>query len=61
MLSLKDTECVNTITSLTDQWKEQLTAFVSQLQKTELSQREELGSIQQHVEKWLNFMGTHNK
>lgn len=58
---LKDTEYLNTVTALTDQWKEQLTAFTSQLKKTEHAQREELDAIRQDIVKWLNFIGTQNK
>uniref|UniRef100_A0A8C4H9N1 Axonemal dynein light chain domain containing 1 n=1 Tax=Dicentrarchus labrax TaxID=13489 RepID=A0A8C4H9N1_DICLA len=42
----KDTEDLNVIIELTDYWKEQLTALMSQLKKTEHSQCEHLSAIQ---------------
>lgn len=58
---LKDTEYLNTIAELTGQWKEQMTAFMSHLKKTEHAQREELNGIQQDITKWINFIATQNK
>lgn len=58
---LKDREYLNTITAYTDQWKEQLTSFMSSMKKAEVAQREELEAIQQDVKRWIHFIGTQNK
>lgn len=42
----------------TDQWKWQLTAFMTQVKKTEHAQCEQLSAIQQGIVKWLNFCTT---
>ncbi|XP_035508721.1 axonemal dynein light chain domain-containing protein 1 [Morone saxatilis] len=57
----KDTEDLNVIIELTDYWKEQLTAFMSKLKKTEHSQCEHLSAIQQGIAKWFNFCSTQNQ
>ena len=46
---------------LSDYWKEQLTAFMSQLKKTDHAQCEQLGDIQRGIAEWLNFCSTQNK
>uniref|UniRef100_A0A3B4WDQ0 Axonemal dynein light chain domain containing 1 n=1 Tax=Seriola lalandi dorsalis TaxID=1841481 RepID=A0A3B4WDQ0_SERLL len=46
-LALKDTEDLNIIMELSNYWKEQLTAFMSQMKKTEHAQFEEIFAIQQ--------------
>ncbi|XP_018550856.1 axonemal dynein light chain domain-containing protein 1 isoform X2 [Lates calcarifer] len=60
-LTSKDTEDLNIIVELTDYWKEQLTAFMSQMKKTEHAQFEEMSAIQQGISKWLAFCTTQNK
>uniref|UniRef100_A0A8C9YG51 Axonemal dynein light chain domain containing 1 n=1 Tax=Sander lucioperca TaxID=283035 RepID=A0A8C9YG51_SANLU len=60
-LTLKDTEDLNIIVELSDYWKEQLTAFMSQLKKTEHAQCEQISAIQQGIAKWLAFCTTQNK
>ncbi|XP_059197709.1 axonemal dynein light chain domain-containing protein 1 isoform X2 [Centropristis striata] len=60
-LALKDTEDLNTIMQLSDYWKEQLTAFMSLLKKTEHVQCEQISTIQQGIAKWLAFCTTQNK
>ncbi|XP_034036003.1 axonemal dynein light chain domain-containing protein 1 isoform X2 [Thalassophryne amazonica] len=58
-ISSKDTEDMNVIMELADQWKEQITAVISQLKKTEHAQWEVITTIQQGVTKWLTFCSTH--
>ncbi|XP_042271697.1 axonemal dynein light chain domain-containing protein 1 isoform X2 [Thunnus maccoyii] len=60
-LASKDTEDLNIIMELTDYWREQLTAFMSQLKKTEHSQCDQISAIQQGITKWLAFCTTQNK
>ncbi|KAF7666157.1 hypothetical protein LDENG_00116290 [Lucifuga dentata] len=60
-LSSKDTEDMNVIMQLTDLWKEQLTAFMSQLKETEFIQCEQIQTIQQGIAKWLSFCITHKE
>ncbi|XP_034737078.1 axonemal dynein light chain domain-containing protein 1 isoform X2 [Etheostoma cragini] len=60
-LTLKDTEDLNIIVELSDYWKEQLAAFMSQLKKTEHAQCEQISAIQQGIAKWLTFCTTQNK
>ncbi|GAA6235312.1 axonemal dynein light chain domain-containing protein 1 isoform X1 [Lates japonicus] len=60
-LTSKDTEDLNIIVELTDYWKEQLTAFMSQMKKTEHAQFEEMSAIQQGISKWFAFCTTQNK
>ncbi|XP_076007440.1 axonemal dynein light chain domain-containing protein 1 [Genypterus blacodes] len=54
-LSSKDTEDMNVMVQLTGAWKEQLTAFMSQLKKTECSQREQIQAMQEGIAKWVAF------
>ncbi|XP_029905519.1 axonemal dynein light chain domain-containing protein 1 [Myripristis murdjan] len=60
-LTHKDTEKLNVITQLTDQWKDQLAAFMSQLRKTEHAQCEQISTIQKGFTKWLTFCTAQNK
>ncbi|KAM7011951.1 axonemal dynein light chain domain-containing protein 1 [Tautogolabrus adspersus] len=60
-LSSKDTEDLNIIVQLSDYWKEQLTALVSQMKKSERSQCEQITAIQQGINKWLTFCIAQNK
>ncbi|XP_042339902.1 axonemal dynein light chain domain-containing protein 1 [Plectropomus leopardus] len=60
-LAMKDTEELNVIMELSTYWKEQLTAFMSQLKKTEDAQSEQMCAIQQGIAKWLAFCTTQNK
>ncbi|XP_029284721.1 axonemal dynein light chain domain-containing protein 1 isoform X2 [Cottoperca gobio] len=60
-VALKDTEDLNIIMELSDHWKEQLTAFMSQLKKTEHAQCEQISAVQQGINKWLDFCTTQNK
>ncbi|XP_044056087.1 axonemal dynein light chain domain-containing protein 1 isoform X2 [Siniperca chuatsi] len=57
----KDIEDLNIIMELSVYWKEQLTAFMSQLKKTEHAQCEQISAIQQGITKWLTFCSTQNK
>eukprot|EP00064_Thunnus_orientalis_P012716 superscaffoldBa00001985_g12751 len=59
-LASKDTEDLNIIMELTDYWREQLTAFMSQLKKTEHAQCDQISAIQQGITKWLAFCTTQN-
>ncbi|XP_054459231.1 axonemal dynein light chain domain-containing protein 1 isoform X2 [Anoplopoma fimbria] len=60
-LTLKDTDDLTILMELTDYWKEQLTAFMSQLKKTEYAQCEQISAIQQGIAKWLAFCTTQSK
>ncbi|XP_010732805.3 axonemal dynein light chain domain-containing protein 1 isoform X1 [Larimichthys crocea] len=60
-LSSKDTGDLNIIMEVTDNWKEKLSAFTSQLKKTEHAQCEQLSAIRQGITMWLNFCTTQNK
>uniref|UniRef100_A0A3B4U6A9 Axonemal dynein light chain domain containing 1 n=1 Tax=Seriola dumerili TaxID=41447 RepID=A0A3B4U6A9_SERDU len=60
-LTSKDTEDLNIIMELSNYWKEQMTAFMSQMKKTEHAQFEEIFAIQQGIAKWLTFCTTQNK
>lgn len=42
-------------------WKEELTAFMSQMKKAEHVQFEEISAIQQGITKWFSFCTTQNK
>lgn len=58
---LKDTEDLNIIMDLTDYWREQLTALMSQLKKTEHAQSEQISAIKQGIAKWLTVCTTQSK
>lgn len=58
---LQDSQDLNVITELTDQWKEQLTAFMSKLKSAEYAQYEQLSVVHQGIIRWLNFCNTQNK
>lgn len=58
---LQDTEDLNVIMELTDDWKKQLAAFTSQLKKTEHAHCEQIGAIQQGIAEWINVCTTENK
>nr|XP_020467719.1 axonemal dynein light chain domain-containing protein 1 isoform X2 [Monopterus albus] len=60
-LTSKDTDNLNIILELSDHWKEQLSAFMSQLKETENAQYEQTSAIQQGIAEWLTFCITHNK
>lgn len=59
-LSLKDSDDLNTIMEFTDHWREQLTAFMSQMKRTERAQCEQIGTIQQGIVEWLAFCTAHH-
>uniref|UniRef100_A0A3Q3K7E7 Uncharacterized protein n=1 Tax=Monopterus albus TaxID=43700 RepID=A0A3Q3K7E7_MONAL len=59
-LTSKDTDNLNIILELSDHWKEQLSAFMSQLKETENAQYEQTSAIQQGIAEWLTFCITHN-
>ncbi|XP_068599576.1 axonemal dynein light chain domain-containing protein 1 [Brachionichthys hirsutus] len=54
-LASKDTADMDSIMGFTDQWKEQLTAFMSQLKKSEQAQCQQLGALQQGIARWHDF------
>ncbi|CAG00747.1 unnamed protein product, partial [Tetraodon nigroviridis] len=60
-LSSKDSQDLEVIVELSDRWKEQLRAFMSQLKSTEHLQRERLSVVHQGTIKWLSFCNTQNK
>ncbi|XP_062251619.1 axonemal dynein light chain domain-containing protein 1 [Platichthys flesus] len=60
-LTSKDTEDMNIIKELSDNWKEQLTAFVSQMKKRDHAQFEEMDAIQQDITKWISFCTAQNQ
>uniref|UniRef100_A0A8K9XJ24 Axonemal dynein light chain domain containing 1 n=1 Tax=Oncorhynchus mykiss TaxID=8022 RepID=A0A8K9XJ24_ONCMY len=57
-LTSKDTEDLNHIMQLTEQWKEQLTSFVQSLREAEHGHCEGISSIQADIVKWHTFVGT---
>ncbi|XP_060934182.1 axonemal dynein light chain domain-containing protein 1 [Limanda limanda] len=60
-LTSKDTEDMNIIMELSDNWKEQLMAFVSQMKKSDHAQSEEMNAIQQDITKWISFCTEQNQ
>ncbi|XP_030582751.1 axonemal dynein light chain domain-containing protein 1 isoform X2 [Archocentrus centrarchus] len=60
-LTSKDTECLNIIMDNTDCWKKQLTAFMSQLKKTEHAHCAQISAIQQGINNWLSFCSSIKK
>lgn len=46
---------------LTDQWEEQLTAFMANFKKIECAQCEQISAVQQGITKWLALCSTQNK
>ncbi|XP_053369418.1 axonemal dynein light chain domain-containing protein 1 [Clarias gariepinus] len=52
VLTAKDSEDLNRIMQLTDQWKEQLTGFMENLKETENKQFESIRSIQDGLVRW---------
>ncbi|XP_074524432.1 axonemal dynein light chain domain-containing protein 1 isoform X2 [Halichoeres trimaculatus] len=60
-LMSKDTEDLKSIMELSTYCKEQMTAFMSHLKKTEHAQCEQITAIQQSINKWLTFCITNNK
>ncbi|XP_026202232.1 axonemal dynein light chain domain-containing protein 1 isoform X2 [Anabas testudineus] len=60
-ITSKDTEDLNIIMDLTDYWREQLTALMSQLKKTEHAQSEQISAIKQGIAKWLTVCTTQSK
>ncbi|KAK2835310.1 hypothetical protein Q5P01_015794 [Channa striata] len=57
-LTSKDTEDLNLIMELCDQWREQLTDFMFHLKKTEHAQCEQISGIKHGIAKWLSFYAT---
>ncbi|XP_041745524.1 axonemal dynein light chain domain-containing protein 1 isoform X1 [Coregonus clupeaformis] len=57
-LTSKDTEDLNHIMQLTEQWKEKLTSFVQSLREAEHGQCEGIRSIQADIVKWHTSIGT---
>ncbi|XP_038571392.1 axonemal dynein light chain domain-containing protein 1 isoform X2 [Micropterus salmoides] len=60
-LTSKDTENLKIIVELSDYWKKQLTAFMSQLKKTDHAHCEQISAVLQGIAKWLAFCSTQNK
>ncbi|XP_040040823.2 axonemal dynein light chain domain-containing protein 1 isoform X2 [Gasterosteus aculeatus] len=59
-ISSKDTEDLTTLMDLTDQWEEQLTAFMANFKKIECAQCEQISAVQQGITKWLALCSTQN-
>ncbi|TNN27361.1 Axonemal dynein light chain domain-containing protein 1 [Liparis tanakae] len=57
----QDSDDLNTIMEFTDHWREQLTAFMSQMKRTERAQCEQIGAIQQGIGQWLAFCTAHHQ
>uniref|UniRef100_A0A4W4GGE8 Axonemal dynein light chain domain containing 1 n=1 Tax=Electrophorus electricus TaxID=8005 RepID=A0A4W4GGE8_ELEEL len=55
VLTTKNSEDLNHILHLTDQWKEQLTSFMENLRRTERNQCESIRSVQKGTAKWHEF------
>ncbi|KAG7513581.1 hypothetical protein JOB18_011935 [Solea senegalensis] len=60
-LTSKDNEDLNEILELSDYWREQLTAFMSQMKRTEQVQLQEINTIQQSITKWIACCTVQNK
>ncbi|TWW58142.1 Axonemal dynein light chain domain-containing protein 1 [Takifugu flavidus] len=60
-LASMDSQDLNVITELNDQWKEQLVAFMSKLKSAEHVQCEQLSIIHQGIIQWLNFCKTQKR
>eukprot|EP00066_Takifugu_rubripes_P024103 XP_011613369.1 PREDICTED: axonemal dynein light chain domain-containing protein 1 [Takifugu rubripes] len=60
-LASMDSQDLNVITELNDQWKEQLVAFMSKLKSAEHVQCEQLSIIHQGIIQWLNFCNTQKR
>uniref|UniRef100_UPI003AAA2159 axonemal dynein light chain domain-containing protein 1 n=1 Tax=Centroberyx gerrardi TaxID=166262 RepID=UPI003AAA2159 len=60
-LTAKDAEDLSVVLQLTDRWKDQLTAFMSQLGETERAQCERIHGIQRGIAKWLAFCSAQNR
>lgn len=52
---------MNIVLEQSNIWKEQLTALLSHLKKTEHAQYAQMSVIQQGITKWLSFCTTQNK
>ncbi|XP_047230046.1 axonemal dynein light chain domain-containing protein 1 isoform X4 [Girardinichthys multiradiatus] len=59
-ISIKDTQDLHNIVELTNYWKEQLIALMSQMKKTEHAQFAQVTSMQQGITKWSLFLNTQN-
>ncbi|XP_066503388.1 axonemal dynein light chain domain-containing protein 1 isoform X2 [Hoplias malabaricus] len=57
-LMAKDSEDLNHVMQLTEQWKEHLTSFMEKLKETERNQCEIIRSIQTGIVKWHKFCET---
>nr|XP_019954094.1 PREDICTED: axonemal dynein light chain domain-containing protein 1 isoform X2 [Paralichthys olivaceus] len=60
-ITSKDTEDMNIIMELSDNWTEQLMAFMSQMKKSQHAQFEEINAIEQDVNKWITFCTAQNQ
>ncbi|XP_051803396.1 axonemal dynein light chain domain-containing protein 1 isoform X2 [Acanthochromis polyacanthus] len=60
-LTSKDTENLKNVMLLTDSWKEQLIALMSQLKQIEHAQCAQISTTQQGISKWLSFCTSENK
>ncbi|XP_029684146.1 axonemal dynein light chain domain-containing protein 1 isoform X2 [Takifugu rubripes] len=60
-LASMDSQDLNVITELNDQWKEQLVAFMSKLESAEHVQCEQMSIIHQGIIQWLNFCNTQKR
>ncbi|XP_036442612.1 axonemal dynein light chain domain-containing protein 1 [Colossoma macropomum] len=54
-LTTKDSEDLNRVMQLTEQWEENLTSFMEKLRETERKQCENMRSIQNNIVKWHKF------
>lgn len=46
---------------LTDYWKEEMTAFLSQLKESEHAQCEHISAIKEGISKWISVCAEQNK
>ncbi|XP_017556814.2 axonemal dynein light chain domain-containing protein 1 isoform X2 [Pygocentrus nattereri] len=60
-LTTKDSEDMNHVMQLTEQWTENLTSFMEKLRETERKQCKNLGSIQNDIVKWHKFCEANNR
>ncbi|XP_029988562.1 axonemal dynein light chain domain-containing protein 1 [Sphaeramia orbicularis] len=60
-LGSKDTEDLKDLVGLKDMWKEELTAFMSRMKKTDYAHCEQISAIHQGVAKWPAICTTYKK
>ncbi|KAM9831488.1 axonemal dynein light chain domain-containing protein 1 [Neosynchiropus ocellatus] len=57
-ITTKDTDTLNVIVEQTDQWEEQLTAFIDHLKNIDKEVHEKMAAMQEGIAKWIAFCCT---